>query len=112
MRPGLPIARLAAGVTTEQAARGGGCIWRAERREIAERHPASKYELTLTESRHVRLPFDPRGEIVPGRLATALMAVSGVLLLIAAANLAGMLLARGVARRSAARSCRDGWPPP
>jgi putative ABC transport system permease protein len=44
------------------------------------------------------LPFDYR--IVPERLATGLIAVSGILLLIAGANLAGMMSARAVVRRS------------
>jgi putative ABC transport system permease protein len=43
------------------------------------------------------LPFDYR--IVPERLASGLIAVSGILLLIAGANLAGMMSARAVVRR-------------
>jgi len=46
-----------------------------------------------------RLPFDPRGQVIPRRLALALMIVSGIVLLIAATNLAGILMARGVTRR-------------
>jgi putative ABC transport system permease protein len=46
-----------------------------------------------------RLPFDPTGKVVPERLAAALMLVPLLVLLIAAANLAGILMARGVARR-------------
>ena len=46
-----------------------------------------------------RLPFDPTGTVVPERLAAALMLVPLMVVLIAAANLAGILMARGVARR-------------
>ena len=46
-----------------------------------------------------RLPFDPTGKVVPERLAAALMLVPLMVVLIAAANLAGILMARGVARR-------------
>ena len=46
-----------------------------------------------------RLPFDPTGKVVPERLAAALMLVPLMVMLIATANLAGILLARGVARR-------------
>jgi predicted permease len=46
-----------------------------------------------------RLPFDPTGTVVPERLAAALMLVPLMVLLIAVANLAGILMARGVARR-------------
>jgi putative ABC transport system permease protein len=46
-----------------------------------------------------RLPFDPTGKVVPERLAAALMLVPLMVVLIAAANLTGILMARGVARR-------------
>ncbi|HEX5475506.1 MAG TPA: ADOP family duplicated permease [Vicinamibacterales bacterium] len=46
-----------------------------------------------------RLPFDPTGRVVPERLALALMIVPLLVVLIAASNLAGILMARGVARR-------------
>jgi putative ABC transport system permease protein len=46
-----------------------------------------------------RLPFDPTGRVIPERLALALMVVPLIVVLIAASNLAGILMARGVARR-------------
>ena len=46
-----------------------------------------------------RLPFDPTGKVVPERLAVALMLVPMMVVLIAATNLTGILMARGVARR-------------
>jgi predicted permease len=45
------------------------------------------------------LPFDPTGKVVPERLALALMIVPLMVVMIAATNLAGILMARGVARR-------------
>jgi predicted permease len=46
-----------------------------------------------------RLPFDPSGKVVPERLAIALMIVPLLVVTIAATNLAGILMARGLARR-------------
>ena len=56
---------------------------------------------TIVSERSVegRLPFDPTGKVVPERLALALMLVPMMVVLIAATNLAGILMARGVARR-------------
>jgi len=47
----------------------------------------------------VRLPLDDAGKIAPGRLATALMAMAGLVLLTGVANLAGLTIARGIVRR-------------
>ena len=58
------------------------------------------FSLEALDGRRVRLPFDPRGQIVPERLAAGLVAVAGVVLVIAVANLVGMLMARGVTRRT------------
>ncbi len=58
------------------------------------------YGLVAQDARRVRLPFDPRGEVVPSRLAFGLLAVAGAVLLIALINLAGLLMARGIARRT------------
>ena len=58
------------------------------------------YGLIAQDARRVRLPFDPRGQIVPSRLAFGLLAVAGVVLLIAIINLVGLLMARGIARRT------------
>ena len=46
----------------------------------------------------VRTPYDPNAVLVPARLATALMAIVAVVLVIAAANIAGLLMARGATR--------------
>ena len=59
-----------------------------------------EWGLIVRESRQIWLPFDPRRQIVPERLAIGLMTVAGLVLLIATANLAGLLMARGVSRRA------------
>jgi putative ABC transport system permease protein len=46
----------------------------------------------------VRTPINPAAQVVPVRLASAVMVVVAIVLLIAAANIAGILLARGVTR--------------
>jgi len=48
----------------------------------------------------VRTPFDPRATLVPVRLASAVAVVVVIVLLIASSNIAGILMARGVARSS------------
>ena len=93
---GLPVARLNAGISDEQARTDVYAIAQALRPEFRGANP--DWSLVVLDAIQVRLPFDPRGQIVPSRLATALMSVSGVLLLIAAANLTGMLMARSVSR--------------
>ena len=55
--------------------------------------------IVVDQSLEGRLPFDPTGKVVPERLALALMVVPLMVVLIAATNLAGILMARGVARR-------------
>jgi predicted permease len=92
------IGRLNAGVDHARAVAAVRTLGESLRRA---NHPTvMDWSLTLLDSRRVRLPFDPRGQIVPERLAAGLMAVAGVVLVIAVANLAGMLLARGVTRRT------------
>ena len=55
--------------------------------------------IVVDQSLEGRLPFDPTGKVVPERLALALMVVPLIVVLIAATNLAGILMARGIARR-------------
>jgi putative ABC transport system permease protein len=94
----LGIGRLKPGVT---AAQGRAIIATMGKQLQQAFHPDSRESLSLVllESRRISLPFDPSGKVVPSRLATALMTVTGIVLLIAAANLAGILMARGVTRR-------------
>jgi predicted permease len=93
---GSVLVRLAPGVSDEHAAAAVADFGQRLRREQIPENP--EYSIALSDTRRIRLPFDPRGTIVPGRLAAAIMSVSGVLLLIAAANVAGIVLARSVAR--------------
>jgi putative ABC transport system permease protein len=95
---GLGIVRL-----REDASPPSVAAWLNDFNERAWREvtPARRgWSFQLLDARVVRFPFDPRGEIVPGRLAASVMCIAGVVLLIAAANLGGMLMARGVSRRS------------
>jgi putative ABC transport system permease protein len=58
------------------------------------------WHLVATDSRRTsNLYFGGRTPVVPERLAMGLLAIAGILLLIAGTNLAGVLMARGVARR-------------
>jgi predicted permease len=96
------VARLQRGVT-DAALRAAALAAERDMRETpwATSHGTSleKGTLVCAATDHGRLPFDPRGNVVPGRLALALMIVGGIVLLIAAINLAGILMARGVTRR-------------
>ena len=56
--------------------------------------------LVVLDSRLVSLPMDAAGRVDPIRLAQALMAVTGLVLVIGVANLVGITIARGVARRA------------
>ncbi len=67
----------------------------ATARGVQEEHGA----IVVDRSVEGRLPFDPTGRAIPERLALALMVVPLMVVLIAASNLAGILMARGVARR-------------
>jgi putative ABC transport system permease protein len=46
----------------------------------------------------VRMPFDPSAVLIPARVAGAMTLVVAIVLLVAAANVAGILMARGVGR--------------
>jgi predicted permease len=95
----VPIGRLRPGVTFAQAAAAVD----AAGRDIVRRSPERlerDVAFQLVSARRVRLPFQGAYYIdVPRGLAT-LGAMATLLLVIAGANLTGMLLARGVSRRS------------
>lgn len=91
------IGRLKHGVKATQAQ--AFIAARGKQLQQAYHRESPNFSLILLDSRRIRLPFDPTGKVVPSRLAAALMAVAGIVLLIAAANLAGILMARGVTRR-------------
>ncbi len=93
-----PIGRLAPGVsfaTARVAVDAAG-------RDILGRSEELRRERTfeLRKSPRVMLPFTGAYTFSVPRIAVALMAVAMLLLVVAATNLAGMLMARGISRRS------------
>ncbi|MEX2271578.1 MAG: ADOP family duplicated permease, partial [Vicinamibacterales bacterium] len=58
------------------------------------------WTLQVHQSKRNQLPFDRTGRIVPTRLAAGLMATAAAVVLIALANLAGLLAARSLTRRA------------
>ncbi|MEX2271576.1 MAG: ADOP family duplicated permease [Vicinamibacterales bacterium] len=81
----------------DEAARRFRAVRKAEMRGSPEFF--DQWSLRVTEHRRNRLPFDTTGRVVPTRMAAALMLAAGAVLLIAIANLAGILAARGLMRR-------------
>jgi putative ABC transport system permease protein len=96
----VPIGRRKAGVTIEQARAAVDVAGR----EIILQQPSdyiSRNETyLLLDTPRLRLPFSGAYFFSVPRLAAALMAIATLLMVIAATNLAGMLLARGVGRRT------------
>jgi predicted permease len=96
--PAMPIGRLKPGVSFSQA-RGSVD---AAGRDIIQRQPyrvEGNPTYLLEEAPRFRLPFQGAFRLSVPRLVAALIVVATLLMVIAASNLAGMLLARGVARR-------------
>jgi putative ABC transport system permease protein len=91
------MARLKPGVTREQARAAVGMISQQLQRAYYPKDPS--WSLTLLDSKPLRLPFESTSKLKPVRLAVALFAVTGMVLLIAAANLTGILMARVLTRR-------------
>ena len=104
------IARLKPGITLEQAR----AVVAVQTRPLQESWKARSGYYLSVESREnrkplphivlpasdVRMPFDPSASVVPPRLLSAIVMVVAIVLLIAAANIAGVLAGRGVARTS------------
>jgi predicted permease len=94
------IARLRPGIDIQQAravvATAGRQAYYSRPSASAEYEP--RFLVMPTDS--VRMPFDPSAVLIPARVAGALTIVVATVLLIAAANIAGILLARGVGRAS------------
>lgn len=55
--------------------------------------------LRVTSSQHVRLPFAPQKPVSPTTLGAGLFAVTNLVLLLAMANLVGLLVTRSISRR-------------
>jgi predicted permease len=94
------IGRMKSGVTLEQAR----AVVEAQGRQLYYSRRSAKAEFEprfhVMATNDVRMPFDPSAVLIPARLAAALTIVVAIVLLIAAANIAGILLARGVGRAS------------
>jgi putative ABC transport system permease protein len=90
-----PIARLKPGVSVAQAR----SIIDAQGEQLKRqwRYQENTRHLTLAVNR-VRMPFEPDGSVLPMRVSATMTVVVAIVLLIAAANVAGMLIARGVGR--------------
>lgn len=90
-----PIARLKPGVSLTQARAlleiQGEQIRKTQRyRENAE--------YVAFAANDIRMPFWPEASVVPARLASAMMAVVGIVLLVAVINIAGLQTARAIGR--------------
>lgn len=94
------IARLQTGVAIQQAQAVVAATGRRHYYSRPSAPPEYEPRYVLVRTNDVRTPFDPSAILVPKRLAGALTIVVAVVLLIAAANIAGILLARGVGRTS------------
>jgi len=95
----MPIGRLKPGVTIEQARAPVEAIASDIFSRLTYR-PKTGATFVLRGARRVRLPFQGAYFMDVPRILATLSAVGTILLIIAGTNLAGMLLARGVSRRS------------
>ena len=95
---GLLIGRLNAGASDDRTAVVMATL--GDQIRLTHYPSVRNYGLIAQDARRIRLPFDPRGDVVPSRLAFGLLAVAGAVLLIALINLAGLLMARGITRRT------------
>jgi putative ABC transport system permease protein len=92
------IARLKPGITFEQAR----ALVSIQGRQWYYSRPGAKpeyeWKLLALRTNDVRTPFDPSATVIPKRLAGAMTIVVAMVLLVAATNIAGILMARGVGR--------------
>ena len=90
------IGRLKPGVTFRQAQ----AVVEAQSGEAGKGiyAPGIEPRYLLFKTNTVRIPNDPSATVVPMRLATAMTVVVAMVLLVAATNIAGILMARGVGR--------------
>ena len=94
LRPGVSLeqARAVVAVESAQQQRYWAELWRYGTPDWKPR------PYVVLPASDVRMPFEPDASVVPARLVTAVTIVVAIVLLIAAANIAGILAGRGVAR--------------
>jgi predicted permease len=92
------IVRLAPGIAFPHAAALVSAQPSEARRQLNMK-PISSPPFVLTHTRRIQLPFDPSGTLDVSAIAIALLLIGTTVVLIAAANLTGLLTARGMARR-------------
>ncbi len=95
LRPGVSLQRARTVVTVQTSQ------WADFMAGIFGRRPALDPErprFVLYRAADVLMPFFPQTEVIPARLAAAVIVVVVMVLLIATTNIAGLVMARGVAR--------------
>lgn len=92
LKPGEPMA------TAGAAVRGMAAEMLAARVRESRPGTVTVHPYVVRPVADVQTPFNPGASIVPARVLAALMAVATLVLLIAATNIAGLVLARGIAR--------------
>jgi putative ABC transport system permease protein len=108
-----PIGRLKPGVSFEQYQAFLSSVvpeWKVARTDFARANSKTpenfeRWRRSIAASSYpayrateTRMPFKPEGRLIPSGLLAGMVAVVALVLLIAAANIAGLLMARGVAR--------------
>jgi putative ABC transport system permease protein len=94
-----PIARLKPGVSLQQAGNMIAALGHNTYIDGPGRaYPQYEPRFVVYPANSVRMPFDPSAVIVPARLAGAMTVVVAMVLLVAATNIAGILMARGLGR--------------
>ena len=90
-----PIGRLKRGVTLAQARERLAIQGEQIRRTLRHRE---NVEYVAFAASDIRMPFWPEASVVPARLASAMTAVVGIVLLVAVFNIAGLQTARAIGR--------------
>jgi putative ABC transport system permease protein len=93
--PILAIGRLRPGIGAEQAKAVVATLSKQLQQAYHPRNP--DYGIVAAGSRRTSLPFNPVRSVIPERFLAALMGVAGIVLIIASSNIAGIMMARGLA---------------